>query len=362
MKLPHFIKSIYSFLRLNFVLIFILLVSIIFYLNLNSAIARFIDTYLQPIFGKSIVALLAFFANLVPVSCMELSFYSPVILVPLLAYFIIFKKYKAVQQFLRLVLIIAIIIIHWFYIEWGYRYYLPNQFAEIGNFEPSQEDFDYLKTELCTELAHYSVRPEKIAFKTIVPDLIKNIDVYIASFEHFGRQRTYIKLPRIKSFSLIPYAMKLFGFSGIYNPWLREVHIAKKMPFGFQIFTLIHELAHAKGITSEHEANVMAYEISRRSSNKQVRYSLLLEVALFLLPYFTTQERGLFLNNEIPSFAKEDIENYYVYWQDTIRPITKISNWLYDVYLKSSNIQEGRKSYGRLLSYMLYKKSIVLGH
>lgn len=257
-------------------------------------------------------------------------------------------------------ILLTILFINWFYLTWGYRYYIPPTIGDIGNFKPSIEDIHQLHHQVGLALKKFTSRPKEEPLATFLPKLSQTLETYLASEKYTYSSSAKSSL-QVKSFSIIPYSMKIFGVAGVYNPWYGEVHVNEKLPFGFQIFTLIHELSHKYGITSEYQANVIAYEVCRELySHDVVCYSLLLNLTLYLLPYLTFAEQQIFLNNTLPSFVKEDLLEYYAYWQHVFIPVTRLNRWIYDIFLKSNNIEDGTQSYGQFISYIIHQGNFSL--
>ena len=361
-------KSIHFSFGFTIILIFILITSLAFYLNLNPSSAKIIDVHFAPLLTQGPFSMGFWLSRKIPVSLLELFWHFFFFFILIFFYLIIKKKYKAIHTSFRILLLFLILLIHWFYLAWGYRYYIPPTFGNIGGFKPTPKDFVVLSEQVALELKEFSSRPKvfvpnentsKEQLEPLLPKLKEAIEAYLVSQNITNHPPQSLFLPHIKSFSLSPYSMKIFGISGVYNPWFGEVHVNKDLPFGTQMFTLIHELAHAYGINSEYQANVIAYEVSRQLySHDAVRYSLLLNMSFYLLPHLDSNQFATFFHDTIPLFAKQDILDYYDYWENIFTPLARLNRQIYDVFLKSSNIEDGVQSYGRFISYVIHQGNL----
>ena len=342
-------------------LILILIVSLLFYTYMPEKMVLFVMDDIQPLFSKWFVSPLANFSNWFNISLLEIFIYLIAIYSTILLGFFITSFFKkklrpSIKIHISFLLFLSITLVHWFYLEWGHLYKIKNSFGEIEGYQTTKEDIELLKLDIINRFKPYTSplvynREDTILINKYIQNFIENNEKNYKPY-----QANVYTSNQIKTFSLIPYTMKLLGIGGVYNPWVREVHINKSIPPGFWPFILIHELAHAQGISSEYEANIIAYEVSRKLNQKQYEYSLLLNLSLYLMPYLNQKERQWFLNEAIPRHAKEDILAYYAYWEEATL-FSTISQWVYDLYLKQNGITDGTQSYGRFISYIMYKRA-----
>ena len=73
------------------------------------------------------------------------------------------------------------------------------------------------------------------------------------------------------------------GLSGYFGPFFNEIHVNHYLlPLDYP-FVLAHEKAHQFGITSEAEANLVAFVICVRSDDQRLRYSGYQSLLLYFL-------------------------------------------------------------------------------
>jgi hypothetical protein len=156
---------------------------------------------------------------------------------------------------------------------------------------------------------------------------------------------------RIRSFRPGGWMMRFSG-SGIYLPYFGEGYMAAALLAFEKPFTMAHEMAHGLGITDEGEANFLAFLACRTSADPVVRYSGFIsywdyaagELAAAAPAEFKTLWAG------IPEGIKSDLRAQRRNWDRYRGPLEKISQKVYEKYLKSQGIDEGMKSYSRFLN------------
>ncbi|MCD8371900.1 MAG: DUF3810 domain-containing protein [Clostridia bacterium] len=139
-------------------------------------------------------------------------------------------------------------------------------------------------------------------------------------------------------------AMSYLGITGIYFPFYAESNVNINIPsYQFPV-TMAHEMAHAKGVAVEGEANIAAYVVCICSDDAYISYSGLMYAALNLvnnsgdyqseLYYSINKQSRTEYSNASSHFAK------YEGWLDDL------SSFFNDLFLKSNGVSSGTKSYG----------------
>lgn len=143
--------------------------------------------------------------------------------------------------------------------------------------------------------------------------------------------------------------VSLLDFTGFYFPFTGEANINMDFPAALRPFTIAHELAHQRTIASEQEANFVGIRAAVTSGLPAYEYSGYLAGYLYLgnALYEADYEAWAAINETLCSEALADFKANNVYWaQFQNKPISGVSNGVYDSFLKSYNQQLGRKSYG----------------
>ena len=151
-------------------------------------------------------------------------------------------------------------------------------------------------------------------------------------------------------------ALRRINITGIYNPFSGEANVDSGLPHLLLIFTTAHEIAHAYGITSEAEANFVAYLACLRSENPAAQYAA--EYALWR--YFANEINMHFPEDVIEALAakipeplrndREAILKTYFKYKGYFPEVTDAIN---DTYLKIQGVKSGTDDYNDFLKLYL---------
>ena len=138
--------------------------------------------------------------------------------------------------------------------------------------------------------------------------------------------------------------MSYLGITGIYIPFYAEANVNVNIP-AFEIpNTMAHEMAHAKGVSKENEANVVSYTLCIRSDDLYLNYSGLMRAAANLLNSLSKEDSQTLRERLAPEILQEyrnENEHYAKYegWVD------RISSFFNDLFLKANGVPSGTRSY-----------------
>lgn len=127
-----------------------------------------------------------------------------------------------------------------------------------------------------------------------------------------------------------------------------EANINRFTPTNSKLLTMAHELAHTKGVMNENEANLMSYYLAITSDDIYLQYAGYMYTVgrLLEMAFYTFDEesyRDLYFL--YPEKAKAERLLEYEFWDDYESVVDKISEYMNDLYLKFSGIDEGTASY-----------------
>lgn len=237
-----------------------------------------------------------------------------------------------------------------FYILWGFNYLRPGIESRIGWNKPVADStvfrsvFDTLIAH--TNSSYIKVDPDYADFDRLVEQSYKKNSAALGIRYPGGTRR-----PKKMIFSTV---MAKFGLSGYFGPFFNEIHLnGRLLPMEYP-FVLAHEKAHQFGITSESEANLVAFIVCTTSSDQRLQYSGYLSVFL----YFLYDARHL---KDYKEFVKkidrpviEDISyqrKYYNALQN--RKMQEMQSAANNVYLKTNFIKSGVKNYNQVVSLVI---------
>jgi len=142
---------------------------------------------------------------------------------------------------------------------------------------------------------------------------------------------------------------------GIYSPFTMEAHVNVHVMDYHIPATMLHELAHFRGIMREDEANFIAWLTGMRSSNPDFMYS----VTMLALSYTAGQLHRVNRDEHsrimagLNAYVQADRLANWEYWRQFEGQLAEISRAANDAYLRVNRIEDGVHSYGRMVDLLL---------
>ena len=149
--------------------------------------------------------------------------------------------------------------------------------------------------------------------------------------------------------------MSHLRITGIYSPFTMEAHVNVHVPDYHIPATMIHELAHFRGIMREDEANFIAWLAGTRSGNPYFEYSgamLALSHTLNRLHSISPQEHARIVAM-LNQYVLADFVANTEYWQQFTGPLADISTEINDAYLRANQQADGVASYGGMIELLI---------
>ena len=181
-----------------------------------------------------------------------------------------------------------------------------------------------------------------------------------------GQARTIFReageeIPILRGF--VPHAkpivysrfMSRLNIVGVYSPFTLEAHVNVDVLDYHIPATMIHELAHFRGIMREDEANFIAWLVGMRSGNPDFMYSgamLALTHASGQLRRANREEYNRIMSAQNSYILADRRANWY-YWRQFDGPLAEISQAANDAYLRAQRQEDGVQSYGRMVDLLL---------
>lgn len=139
--------------------------------------------------------------------------------------------------------------------------------------------------------------------------------------------------------------MSYLGITGIYMPFFAEANVNVNIPSYVLPTTMAHEMAHAKGVAQEGQANIVAYTLCLRSGNADLRYSGLMAAAASLLNSLPQAEFETLYAALSPAVRRE-YANASAHYDKYEGVIDALSSFFNDLFLKANGVPGGTESYG----------------
>lgn len=145
------------------------------------------------------------------------------------------------------------------------------------------------------------------------------------------------------------------GIAGIYNPFLAEPNINRLQVDYMHPVVSAHELAHLQGIAREDEANFTAVMVCLSHEKEFVQYSGHMLAVIHMLNALYTVDQDLWEEavNHISDQVRLDLNRNSAFWDAYDGWFEEASSDLNDAYLKANGLEDGVKSYGRMVDLLL---------
>lgn len=157
--------------------------------------------------------------------------------------------------------------------------------------------------------------------------------------------------------------LSALDFTGIYCPFTGESNVNVDSPASMLPATAAHELAHQRGITSEQECNFLAILAATTCGDEVYAYSGWLSGYIYLgnALYRVDPEAYWAIRNALPETVQADLRYQNEYWDRfEDKAPQKVSNRVYDSFLKGYGQELGLQSYGTVVDLLVtyYKDRI----
>ncbi|MBE6995730.1 MAG: DUF3810 domain-containing protein [Ruminococcaceae bacterium] len=146
------------------------------------------------------------------------------------------------------------------------------------------------------------------------------------------------------------------NFTGFYCPCTGESNVNVDSPACLLPSTVVHELAHQRGIASEQECNFLAVMASVISGDPAYEYAGWLKGYINLGNALYAVDRDAYraIRTTLPDTVEADLAYNNAYWKqfdDTT--VQKVSNTVYDGALKAWGDERGVRSYGAVVDLLV---------
>jgi len=213
----------------------------------------------------------------------------------------------------------------------------------------SDEDVKTLSTQFLEEFNFLSKKMKRDNTGSVVcpysfNKLSKLLEKEFERIEEFTGDFLFDYTPKPKklTFSWVTSEMQI---TGVFFAPYGEVNINGRMPDVDLPVTMAHEMAHAKGIMREYEANLIAYYLTCSSEDDYLRYCGYASVCgrVFSAVHFDSELRKSLYSSLDPLIYTE-YENVEKFWQK-YDLFSKIADFFNDIYLKLQGVKEGVNDY-----------------
>ena len=171
----------------------------------------------------------------------------------------------------------------------------------------------------------------------------------------------YDQFPFLKQTDQVPKALvfsepfSMMDFTGFFFPFTGEANLNVHCPAMYLGSTIVHELAHLRGIASEQECNFLAVVASTASDEPAYRYAgwLLGFVYTANALYRADVEAWKAIRVTLPEEVNADLRYHSDYWAAYEGPINEAASNAYDSFLKGYGDEDGIQSYGTVVDMLI---------
>ena len=171
---------------------------------------------------------------------------------------------------------------------------------------------------------------------------------------------------------IFSFFMSQSNLLGMYIPFSMEATYNDDMVRTNLPSTICHEYSHLKGYMQEDEANFISFVATQGSDNPEVRYSGCIDALEYVHNQIYTNEvrSGFELSEKISPQVRNDWFRFLPdnYWEEnedkeiiSTETVSSVSESASDTSMKLNGVEDGSKSYGRMvdlmLNYFIDKKS-----
>lgn len=318
---------------------------------LAALLGRF-PNFVEPVYSRGLYTILTrgltSLTNLFSFSLSELALYL-FILAVLVLIFDTIRRREWKRNLIMLVRLLALGVV-WFYLSWGLNYSrLP--IAEQLHLPKMPTDSLALRTEVL-----WSLQTTNTLWRQMPA---WNLEILDREMESCYR-RIFEKLPlelmpgtRRPKFLLVPALFNYTQTSGMFGPFLHEVHLNSELLPVELPFVLAHEKAHQMGFARESEANLLAVLVCLASADSAINYSAHFALVAKFARLATQFSDGDSLIKTLRPEVKADFKAVRARYQKFAGPISEFSSATYDAYLKANQIKTGVANYGEVVELVM---------
>lgn len=150
-------------------------------------------------------------------------------------------------------------------------------------------------------------------------------------------------------------AMLYTGITGVYFPFTAEANVNVAIMDLLLPATVLHEMAHQRGIAAEDEANFIAYYAATAHPEPSFRYSgtMLALIHVQNALYRVAPDLSMEVASYYSDGVRRDLVAQKAFWVPYQGKTNEVSNKVNDAYLKSNRQTDGVASYGRMVDWVI---------
>jgi hypothetical protein len=305
-----------------------------------------IEDYYSDGFYTHFAGVLSSVSRLFPFSLWDLFWFIAILSFLAGVAMVIFRRLKFLTFCLRTAQILSVLYA-FFYFSWGFNYFRPDIENRIG-LDVIQVDGKLFRSMLDSVITLTNINYTTVSIEDY-PVIDREVE------ESFSRNSadldiTYPNGYRRPKSMIFSNLIAKFGISGYFGPFFNEINLNRRiLPMEFP-FLLAHEKAHQFGVSSEADANLVAFVVCTTSEDPKLKYSGYLALLLYFLEdaqHFPDYREYL---GKLDKPVIEELQfrqQYYFGLQN--EAMGKAHETVYDAYLKTNHIPHGIENYNQVV-------------
>ena len=184
-------------------------------------------------------------------------------------------------------------------------------------------------------------------------------DIFAAStgiYRHIYDEFPFLELEdRVPKALALSEPFSMMDFTGFFFPFTGEANLNVHSPAMYLPVTIVHEMAHLRGIASEQECNFLGIVASTASDNPVYQYSGWLFGYVYTgnALYRADPEAWAAIRATIPEEVAADLRCHSAYWSSYEGPVSEAASNAYDSFLKNYGDEDGVQSYGMVVDLLI---------
>ncbi len=248
-----------------------------------------------------------------------------------------------------------------FYVLWGFNYQRVPIETQLNLEMPVEPDRQQLlaEAEISTrELLQSYAQFERDSLQALgAGHLPKNLERDLRQAEARVLRSLDFPAPgRVRCRRIWPAGTLLqLGATGIYIPFIGEGHVDAALAPVSRPFTYAHEMAHAYGFGDEGSANFIAWLTCEQSGDPVIRYAGRLDYWFDVMGQLRQEDSLAYARYRamLPSGIEADIASVRSVYERYPGFFPALSRKLYDIFLKGQGVEEGIRSYSRVVDLVI---------
>lgn len=244
-----------------------------------------------------------------------------------------------------------------FQILWGLQYNRRHYFEKYFVEDIETEELKLLATKLLQQAKTLREECEEDSDNYFISSLTDNqLEKEMTKYWSKEFKESWISkyYPKAKP-SLFSSFLGFLGVGGYYNPFTTEAQFNANVPDTKHPFNVMHELSHQMGFAPEQDANLVGFLSCYHSDKIQLNYVANWKGMKYAL-YNVYPSDSLFVDSVLncysPAMKRDrELEIYYNKKDESI--LSDYFSQFNDWFLKSNNQDDGVKSYGLFISYLI---------